>query len=295
MTFFSRLLLCLSIVCFALPQTTHAASLAETLSGRILLQVQSRGEAWYVDPVSKQRFFLGNADDAYALMRAKGLGIRHAELTRYRTSRFPSRLSGRIVLDVESHGEAYYIIPGRLTSVYLGRAADAYALMRQYGLGITNANLALVPAAVSDQFPIPTPRPPATPTDAPYQTIERRAFDLINVYRVSKGLSAMNWNGEIAAAAREHSAEMANGSVEFGHARFTERAQALQQRVSFHGIAENVAYNDYPDPAQTSVDGWIESDGHRANIENRAYSESGVGVARSSDGAYYFTQLFIAP
>lgn len=291
MSFFQRLLLCATIACFALPQATQAASLADRLSGRILLQVESRGEAWYVDPVSKQRFFLGRADDAYTLMRTKGLGIRHAELQRYRASRFPSRLSGRILLDVESRGEAYYIIPGRLTSVYLGRAQDAYNLMRQYGLGITNTNLASIPVGAGTTIPLPGP----IPTTSPYQTIERRAFDLINAYRISKGLGALRWNAEIANAAREHSVEMANGSVEFGHARFTERAQALQQRVSFHGIAENVAYNDYPDPAQTSVDGWIESDGHRANIENRAYNESGMGVARSSDGAYYFTQLFTAP
>ncbi len=294
MTFRFRSALFLLIACAVFPQITHAASLAESLAGRILLQVESRGEAWYVDPVSKHRFYLGHAEDAYALMRAKGLGIRHAELQRYRTSRFPSRLSGRILLDVESHGEAYYIIPGRLTSVYLGRAEDAYQLMRRYGLGITNGNLARIPVGTGT-ISLPTPVPTPISSASPYQTIEQSAFDLINAYRLSKGRSPLIWNTEVANAARAHSLEMANGTVPFGHARFTERADALQAQVRFHGIAENVAYNDYPDPAQTSVDGWIESEGHRTNIENQVYTESGMGVARSSDGAYYFTQLFIAP
>lgn len=295
---FLRAFLCLSLFAFAVPASTQAASLADTLSGRILLQVENRGEAWYVDPVTKQRFFLGRAEDAYTLMRAKGLGIRHSELVQYRASRFPSRLSGRIVLDVESHGEAYYIIPRRLTSVYLGRAQDAYALMRQYGLGITNVNLAQIPVgagSITTPTPSPAPTPAPAPVDSPYQTLEREAFDLINAYRVSKGLSSLQWNEEVTRVARQHSIEMANGTVPFGHAGFEERARILQQRITLHGIAENVAYNDYPNPAQTSVDGWIASEGHRTNIENRAYTLTGMGVARSSDGAYYFTQLFIAP
>lgn len=288
---FFRFLTCLSLVFLILPSVTQAAiPLSERVSGRILLQVESHGEAWYVDPVTKQRFFLGRAEDAYALMRAKGLGIRHAELARYRAGRFPTRLSGRIVLDVESHGEAYYVLPGSLIGVYLGQARDAYALMRQYGLGITTADLAQIPVGVGPaSFPTPTP------VQSPYELLERQAFDLINEYRVSKGLGTLVWNTDIANVARQHSVEMANGRVAFGHDGFTDRAKLLQQRISLHGIAENVAYNDYPNSAQTSVTGWIESEGHRVNIENSAYTASGMGVARSSDGAYYFTQLFIAP
>ncbi len=288
-TFF-RVFLLISLVCFGAPTAIQAAGLAETLVGRILLQVESHGEAWYVDPVTQQRFFLGRAEDAYALMRAKGLGVRHAELLRYRASRFPARLSGRIVLDVEAHGEAYYIIPRSLTGVYLGRAQDAYALMRRYGLGITNTNLARIPVATG-QINLPTP----IQVEAPYQTLEQAAFNGVNRYRAQKNLAALNWNEEVATVARQHSLAMANGSVAFGHDGFSERAETLQQKLTLHGLAENVAYNDYPDPATTAVEGWINSTGHRLNIENNAYTLTGMGVARSSDGAYYFTQLFVAP
>lgn len=281
-------LLCLAFL-FS-PHTAAAATLAQSLSGRILLQVEAHGEAWYVDPVTEKRFYLGRAEDAYTLMRTKGLGIRQSDLVRFQATRFPQRLSGRILLAVESHGEAYYIMPQTLQAVYLGHAADAYNLMRRYGLGITNANLALIPTGNSVvSLPIPQPAP------APYQSLERDAFNRINTYRSEKGLSALRWNEEIATIARQHSVEMANGRVAFGHGGFNDRAKLLQQKLTLHGVAENVAYNDYPDPALTAVTGWIASDGHRINIENTAYSLSGMGVARSSDGAYYFTQLFIAP
>lgn len=295
MTLPIRIITALLLFSVALPTAVQARTLAESLSGRILLQVQSHGEAWYIDPVTKQRFYLGRAEDAYALMRAKGLGIRHAELGRYLAGRFPARLSGRIVLDIEAHGEAYYILPATLKGLYLGTAADAYALMRRYGLGITNEHLGTIPVA-QGQMTIPTPTLPLPiPAASPYRTLEQDAFNRINAYRQSKNLSVLVWSEEIAIVARKHSVEMANGSVAFGHDGFSDRAKVLQQKMSLHGLAENVAYNDYPDPASTSVNGWIESTGHRTNIENAAYTLTGMGVAKSSDGAYYFTQLFVTP
>lgn len=298
-----RIALLLLMCVLTAPNIVYARTLAETLSGHILLQVQSRGEAWYVDPITKQRYYLGRPEDAYALMRAKGLGIRHAELTGYLRSRFPSRLSGRILLDVESHGEAYYIIPGSLFGVYLGQAEDAHELMRRHGLGITNVNLATIPVASGPNVPGPNnllivsipALPPVTPPTSAFSDLEQDAFAQINAYRQSKDLSVLTWNNDIAEVARIHSMDMARGRVAFGHDGFTERARVLQQRMSLTGVAENVAYNDYPSPAQISVEGWIASVGHRANIENRNYALSGMGVARSNDGAYYFTQLFVTP
>lgn len=59
------------------------------------------------------------------------------------------RTSGYILLQVEKNGEAWYVYPKTLTRFYLGRPADAFTLMRQLGLGISNANLAKIPVAGS--------------------------------------------------------------------------------------------------------------------------------------------------
>lgn len=288
------ILLFLAIFLSTIPSLAQAQTLAERLAGRILLQVEAHGEAWYVDPVSKQRYFLGHAEDAYALMRAKGLGIRHATLETYRASRFPKALSGRILLDVEQHGEAYYILPTTLQGLYLGTASDAYDIMRRYGLGIRNDQLTFIRIALSSTQTSPS-LIPSTPTITTVisDPVEARAFELVNNYRTTKGLAALRWDERIATIAREHSRNMGNGSVDFGHDGFEERANTILQVISSLRIAENVAMNGFDDPAQIAVTGWIKSSGHRVNMENVSYTLSGLGVAVGDDGNTYLTQIFV--
>jgi hypothetical protein len=136
------------IGCFALgtPILSSAGDLGYSLSGRILLQVESHGEAWYVNPTDYRRYYLGRPGDAFTLMRSLGLGIKHDELVRYQSSSFPSRLVGRILLDVEQSGEAYYISPRSQQDMYLGRPAQAFEIMKSEGLGISNTNLEKITA-----------------------------------------------------------------------------------------------------------------------------------------------------
>jgi hypothetical protein len=54
---------------------------AASLSGRVLLQVESKGEAWYVSPLNGQRYFLGRAADAAKIIRSLGLGVSNRDLT----------------------------------------------------------------------------------------------------------------------------------------------------------------------------------------------------------------------
>jgi uncharacterized protein YkwD len=53
--------------------------------------------------------------------------------------------------------------------------------------------------------------------------------------------------------------------------------------------AENVA--QYP-TAQAAFNGWMNSAGHKANILNCAYTQTGLGVATSKSGKPYWTQTF---
>lgn len=138
-----RVFACLLALTLGFPLSLSAATLGEVLSGRILLQVESRGEAWYVNPVDHARYYLGTPDDAWNLMRSFALGISNTDLSKT----LPARLAGRILLAVEDHGKAYYVDPVSMQPYYLGRPADAFALMTSRGLGISNANLAVIPAA----------------------------------------------------------------------------------------------------------------------------------------------------
>ena len=56
------------------------AGLLNRLKGKILLQVEHQGDAWYVSPVNGKRYFMGTPQNAYDLMRSLGLGITNLDL-----------------------------------------------------------------------------------------------------------------------------------------------------------------------------------------------------------------------
>ena len=58
----------------------------------------------------------------------------------------------------------------------------------------------------------------------------------------------------------------------------------------FGGSGENIAYG-YRSP-KAVMEGWLNSPGHRANIERETYTTIGVGVVTNDDGTTYWTQNF---
>lgn len=127
------------------------AEAAPALSGRILLQVEDKGQAWYVNPLDGRRYFLGRPQDAFNLMRSLGLGVSNADLAVFQSGRLPSTLLGRILLQVEDKGQAWYVNPVDKRLYYLGRPQDAFDLMRSQALGITNNDLARWPVYTAQE------------------------------------------------------------------------------------------------------------------------------------------------
>jgi uncharacterized protein YkwD len=56
-----------------------------------------------------------------------------------------------------------------------------------------------------------------------------------------------------------------------------------------NAVAENVAFGS--STAKEVVDGWLNSPGHKKNIEGN-YKLTGIGVARDQQAKLYFTQIF---
>jgi len=123
---------------------TKASDLISRLKGKILLQVQSHGEAWYVHPDTGKGYYLGRPADAFRIMGELGLGISNKDFGSFKDVA-PKRLSGKILLKIEDKGRAYYVNPVDLKMHYLGRPADAFEMMRKLGLGISNADLYEIP------------------------------------------------------------------------------------------------------------------------------------------------------
>jgi len=151
--------------------------------------------------------------------------------------------------------------------------------------------------------------------------LERRVFDLINTRRTGANRGAMRWDDRLARIARAHSDDMVKRRF-FAHvnpdgddptARGKRAGYACLKRVNRltyrNGLAENLMeeprfrrvrisgghrtydWNTLEDVARQSVDGWMRSPGHRENILEPAYDQTGVGVAISAEHVY-LTQLF---
>lgn len=124
---------------------SNSNSLRNRFTGNILLQVEDAGKAWYIYPNDKKRYYLGRPEDAFNIMRKLGLGATHKYITTYQNKTFPTAVSGKILLDVEDSGKAYYIYPKNRKAYYLGRPADAFKVMRELGAGISNTDINKIP------------------------------------------------------------------------------------------------------------------------------------------------------
>lgn len=178
------------------------------------MQVESKGEAWYVNPQDNKRYYLGRPNDAILVMRKLGLGITNKNLDKMKNkANYAHGYAGRILLQVESKGEAWYVNPVNLKLYYLGRPQDALTLMRSLGLGISNVDLATIVQA--DTTNIPVKSAPVefvnTVSDGRYELsiMEKQIGDMINAERQKAGLALLTWNDELAAVAREHSQDLA--------------------------------------------------------------------------------------
>ena len=131
-------------------------------------------------------------------------------------------------------------------------------------------------------------------TFATANDLEHRVHRLVNEHRATQGLKPLAFSLEVSAIARRHSRDMASGRVGFGHGGIESRRQEIIAFIAQAGVGENVAANngESSQAGDMAVADWLESPGHRRNIEG-SYDLSGVGIAQGPAGEYYFTQLFV--
>tara|TARA_Y100001949_G_scaffold118558_1_gene100723 strand:- start:32 stop:658 length:627 start_codon:yes stop_codon:yes gene_type:complete len=131
--------------------------------------------------------------------------------------------------------------------------------------------------------------------------IATKVHQLINEERRDHGLGHLSWNGKLAQAALNHSTDMALRNY-FQHE--SPEGYDFSWRYSQVGFscnnprylgAENImfmeGYHGVNAIAAATVDGWMNSPGHRANILISDWRSEGVGVAFSGNKAY-LTQNF---
>lgn len=119
----------------------------------------------------------------------------------------------------------------------------------------------------------------------------QQVVDLVNQERAKAGLDKLSVSHPAQRAAQIRAKEI---QTSFSHTRpngsspFT----ALEeQNISYRSAGENIAWGQKT-PEQV-MQGWMNSDGHRANILSKNFTAIGVGYYLSESGVPYWTQLFI--
>jgi spore coat assembly protein SafA/uncharacterized protein, YkwD family len=125
------------------------------------------------------------------------------------------------------------------------------------------------------------------------KTLEQNVINLVNRERANNGLPLLTGNWELCRVARYKSQDMINKGY-FAHQSPTYGSPFKMMEdfgITFTAAGENIAYGQRS--PEEVMNAWMNSPGHRANILSRTYNQIGVGVAKSSNGTYYWTQEFI--
>src|SRR5690625_3295684 len=130
-----------------------------------------------------------------------------------------------------------------------------------------------------------------------YAIVEAAIIDLTNELRQEKGLSTLAPNDMLRAAAYIRAEEL---EEQFSHTRpdGTDAFTVFQEEGIFYPylmVGENLAmgtkYLPEQEMAEFLFQGWVESEGHYANMIRQEYEEIGVGVHFDGE-MLYATQVF---
>ncbi len=172
----------------------------------------------------------------------------------------------------------------------------------------------------------PQPRPVSRPLEHRSKPhirmvdLEKKIHTLVNRERQQHGLQPLALDHALIVIARKHSRDMASRKY-FDHLspeghdfsyryRKAEYSCAISSGNVIYAGAENIALNNLYDSvttvngeafydwssedriAETTVQGWMKSLGHRKNILTPHWRNEGIGIVISPDGKVYITQNF---
>lgn len=112
----------------------------------------------------------------------------------------------------------------------------------------------------------------------------------VNAHRRAIGCPPLEWDPTIAGVAQRHSEAMRTRGF-YGHTDPEGRgftARLTEGGVAWIGAAENIARTSFD--AEQVLYLWLQSRGHRENIENCRFTHHGVGLSGE-----YWTHVFVTP
>lgn len=145
------------------------------------------------------------------------------------------------------------------------------------------------PAKIPAPAPTPAPAPVAADKAAQFA---QRVVELCNVERQKAGLAPLILDAPLTKGATAKSQDMIDNNY-FSHTSPTYGSPFDMMKafgIKYMAAGENIAAG-YDTP-EAVVTGWMNSEGHRANILSAKFSKIGVGYAAGGSMKYYWTQWF---
>ncbi len=125
--------------------------------------------------------------------------------------------------------------------------------------------------------------------------LEQQVFHHVNQERRLRQIPELAWSDTLALEAKHHASRLAEG-------RFLSHQDSLRgyldrrlegAGISWRRCAENLYEGNYPDPARNALQAWMNSSGHRRNLMDAQWSDTGVGAARRRDGRIIIVQEYV--
>ncbi|WOD45146.1 CAP domain-containing protein [Hwangdonia lutea] len=120
-------------------------------------------------------------------------------------------------------------------------------------------------------------------------TIKENIFQLVNAHRAVIGKEPLATNYLASQLAEEHTRYMITQN-DISHDNFDDRADRLFDEENAKSVGENVAAKQRS--AKDVMEAWLNSTGHRENIEGD-FTHIGISAVKNDVGQYYYTQLFL--
>ncbi|MGJ8738452.1 CAP domain-containing protein [Zobellia laminariae] len=118
--------------------------------------------------------------------------------------------------------------------------------------------------------------------------IEQEVIDVVNDYRVSVGLNAVEFSSVAYGYANAHNEYMISEGI-ISHDNFDKRASKLSEEANADFVSENLGM-DYTN-ANDILEAWKNSPTHKKVMEGN-FNYTAVSVTADENGVLYFTQLF---
>ncbi len=122
-------------------------------------------------------------------------------------------------------------------------------------------------------------------------SVEMEVVKLVNIERQKEGLAPLTYSEELSKVAKLKSQDMADNNY-FNHNSPTYGDPFTMMKnfgIKYSTAGENIAKGYFN--AQSVMNGWMNSSGHRANIMNPSFGKIGVGYVEKN-GTTYWTQMF---